>query len=63
MSKMQSFHMWLFGKTDTAEPERARLAQLTQVSPDQMAAFKADLDWETWTAAEPAPAAAPASLA
>lgn len=56
MSKMQAFHAWLFGTEPEAprDPAAARLARLTEVTPAQMGALKADLDWETWSAVEPA---------
>jgi hypothetical protein len=60
MHTMQSFHAWLSGAHDTAprDAQQARLLRLTQVSPEQMAVLKADLDWESWGTVEPAPAAA-----
>lgn len=56
MSKMQAFQAWLFGAQGAGEDEveRTRLARLTEVSPETMAVLKADLDWETWSAVEPA---------
>ena len=56
MNKMQAFHAWLFAASSDAprDPDAARLSRLTEVTPAQMGALKADLDWETWSSVEPA---------
>jgi hypothetical protein len=47
---MQAFHARLFQPTEVFDPNAEALAQLTQMSPNQIGALSSSLDWGVWTA-------------